>query len=326
MPTWLDSWVRFDKPTPAAIVSGVLGAPLRVSALMAGLRKKIGDRVREVNRMTESEVTEAAKHTSDVVIRARRYVEDTQKVLQQIDGRGQDGIGQLLGSQSELLRSHVSNMTSRAEAQDEQARQAARHAKSIGELAMSIDRLAGEVRLLAVNARIESARLGSQSAGFEVLASEMQRLSDEVASTNERVGDLAGRLGTDLPAIAQHAQELRKSMAEFAGEAAAKINDTESGVSVLQGYMLIVSQQGGAAMEDILRSSNSALSHLQFQDVVAQQLRQLDLWMHGSQVEVLHATGADSGVLGAVRGPEYQMEGDRISGEMIADSGEVSLF
>jgi methyl-accepting chemotaxis protein len=217
-------------------------------------------------------------------------------------------------------------MSERAAAQDERARNAAAAAKSIADLAASIERLAGEARLLAVNARIESSRLGAQSAGFEVLAAEMQRLSDEVATTNERVGELAGRLGHDLPWIAQHARDFRRAMEDFSTTATMQLDETERGVLDLRNQVQRASKAGGAVIEDILRASQAALSHLQFQDVVAQDLRQLDGQARNAQVETLQLLDADPELIAEIPDAEYTTVGGGMNGPAMTPSGEVMLF
>ena len=300
---------------------------LRASSAFTEFRMELVKRVRGINDTTSQEVGEAARYLNEVVESARAYVGDMQRALGRLQGQGQDGLGQLLGKQAQFLRNHSQEMADRAAAQDERARQAAAAAKSIGDLAASIDRLAGEARLLAVNARIESSRLGAQSAGFEVLATEMQRLSDEVASTNERVGELAGRLGQDLPWIAQHARDLRQSVDAFAATASVQLDETERGVRALHAQTTNASQAGGAVVEGILRASRSALSHLQFQDVVAQELRRMDSMARRAQVSALEALGADPTVIGDVPEAEYASAGnDLVPGKNVSASGDVLLF
>lgn len=297
-------------------------AKLRKGArLLTDFRELLVKRVRSINETTSTEVREAAHFLNAVVESARTYITDSQRALS-----GNDSIGQLLSKQAEFLRKHAAEMSDRAAAQDERARQAAAAAKSIADLAASIERLAGEARLLAVNARIESSRLGAHSAGFEVLAAEMQRLSDEVASTNERVGELAGRLGHDLPWIAQHARDFRRAMEDFSTTATMQLDDTERGVLDLRNQVQRAAKAGGVVIEDILRASQAALSHLQFQDVVAQDLRQLDGLARGAQMETLQLLDADPSVLAEIPDAEYQTAGEGLSGPAMSPSGEVMLF
>lgn len=298
----------------------------KTAAHISDFREALVKRVRAINETTSQEVREAAHFLNAVVESARTYVQDSQRALSRLQGEGNDSIGQLLSKQTEFLRKHSSEMSERAAAQDERARGAAAAAKSIADLAASIERLAGEARLLAVNARIESSRLGAHSAGFEVLASEMQRLSDEVASTNERVGELAERLGHDLPWIAQHARDFRRAMEDFSTTATMQLDETERGVLELRNQVQRASKMGGAVIEDILRASQAALSHLQFQDVIAQDLRQLDGQARDAQVQALQALDADPAVLAEIPDAEYTTAGAKLGGPPVASSGDVMLF
>lgn len=298
----------------------------KTAAHFSEFREILVKRVRSINETTSQEVREAAHFLNSVVESARLYVADSQRALSRLQGEGNDSIGQLLSKQTEFLRKHSSEMSERAAAQDERARQAAAAAKSIADLAASIERLAGEARLLAVNARIESSRLGAHSAGFEVLAAEMQRLSDEVASTNERVGELAERLGHDLPWIAQHARDFRRAMEDFSTTATMQLDETERGVLELRNQVQRASKTGGAVIEDILRASQSALSHLQFQDVIAQDLRQLDGQARAAQIEALQVLDADPSVIAEVPDAEYTTVGGTMAGPNVATSGDVLMF
>lgn len=303
---------------------------LRKCALtLTDYRDRLVKKVRQVNDQTNAEVKEAAHFLNNVVETARGFVADSQRALSRMQGEGEDSVGQLLSKQSQFLHDYAADMTERAAAQDERARQAAAAAKSIADLAASIERLAGEARLLAVNARIESSRLGAHSAGFEVLASEMQRLSDEVASTNERVGELAARLGQDLPWIAQHARDLRRAMEEFTTTSTMQLDETEKSVTDLRAQATRASRAGGAVLEDILRSSQAALSHLQFQDVVSQELRLLDGQARAAQLEVLQALNADPAVVSEIPDAEYRTlggDGPTPEGANTSAAGDVMLF
>jgi methyl-accepting chemotaxis protein len=280
----------------------------RVTSVLRGLRSKIGQRVSQLNQLAGDEIAAAANLMQEVVDRSTAYTQESERSLFKVEGRGAGGIGNLIATQASMLRDEVRSMAGRAAQQDERARHAAAAAKSIADLAQAIERLASEARLLAVNARIESSRLGAQSAGFEVLASEMQRLSDEVAGTNERVSELAARLGTDLPSIAQHARDLRSAMESFAVSASDRLQETETGVNALKQELDQLSRASNGAMEDILKASRGALSHLQFQDVVAKELRNFDARVQEAHVEIAQAMGADANALAEIPPPSVSGE------------------
>jgi hypothetical protein len=79
-------------------------------------------------------------------------------------------------------------------------------------------------------------------------------------------------------------------------------------------------------VEDILRASQSALSHLQFQDVIAQDLRQLDGQARQAQIEALQVLDADASVLAEIPEAEYTTVGGTMAGPNVATSGDVLMF
>jgi hypothetical protein len=107
-------------------------------------------------------------------------------------------------------------------------------------------------------------------------------------------------LGTDLPSIAQHARDLRSAMEGFAVSASDRLQETESGVNALKQELDSLSRASNIAMEDILKASRGALSHLQFQDVVAQELRRFDARVQEAHVEIAQAMGADANDLAEI--------------------------
>ena len=91
----------------------------------------------QLNQLTGDEVSAAAGLLNEIVERARAYVNDSQRAIAMIDGQGSESVGRLIGTQAMMLREQVKEMSGRAVAQDERARQAAAAAKSIADLAQS---------------------------------------------------------------------------------------------------------------------------------------------------------------------------------------------
>lgn len=180
-----------------------------------------------------AEVESAANALGAVVARARTYAQDSRNALSAVDHDGNDGVVRLLSDQAKFLGNHAAEMLERAAVQDQRAGQAAAAARDIADLAAAIKRLAGEARLLAVNARTSLPGLAPASAGFDVLASEMQRLSDEVAATNEHVSDLAEALERDLPLIALQAREILRAYRLFSSAVATMTDETTNSVNHL---------------------------------------------------------------------------------------------
>jgi hypothetical protein len=115
-------------------------------------------------------------------------------------------------------------------------------------------------------------------------------------------------------------------MENFSSTTTNQLDETERSVSELRMQINKASKAGGAVIEDIMRASQAALSHLQFQDVVAQDLRQLDSVARAAQLEALNAAGADAGLLAEVPPSDYATVSDGQGGAPVSAPGEVLLL
>jgi hypothetical protein len=267
-----------------------------------------------------------------VVARASGHIREIKEVLSGMtDQSGQgagphrSGVTAAIAEQSVVLREHVSDLTARAASQDTCARSARAESTIILSTAGIIAKLAREARMLALNARIEASRsgVGGGANGFGVIAEEMQRLANEVVAANALVQNVAVRLGDILPTVADQALEIRARADAFARVSATKITEVESGVSQLQNDVSDTLRASDVAIEAILRSSGEALSHLQFQDVAAQQLIQIDGWIYS--VQSAEAAGDREAL--AVLEPPLQVEVGGGQAAMKSDAtGTVLIF
>jgi len=102
--------------------------------------------------------------------------------------------------------------------------------QEIGNIVEVIEDIAAQTNLLALNAAIEAARAGEQGRGFAVVADEVRRLAERVASATKEISDL-------ITGIQRSVHSSVKVMAEGATE-------TENGARV--------AAEAGAALEEIL--------------------------------------------------------------------------
>jgi methyl-accepting chemotaxis protein len=177
------------------------------------------------------------------------------------------------------VKDHVADMAARIIAHDEATQRAVDHVASTLSSAKVIATLTHHAKVLALNARIESARAGDQARGFTVIAEEMARLSKSVAETNQRVQQLASTLSDLLPLMAAQTRELRDRSERFADQANAQISTLDHHIAAMRDNIAATASGSDDAMAQVLRDSNTALSHLQFQDVAAARLRGVTTWV-----------------------------------------------
>jgi methyl-accepting chemotaxis protein len=299
-----------------------------IGALLAGARREVWEHLTHVIQASEAEVMAAARAVMDVADRTRTQIERSRSVLVGLEDARRGGISEVVREQSLMLREHVDDMSQRVKAQDEQAHDALAQVAAIGGLARQIAKMASEAQLLALNARIESSRLAGQSQGFNVVATEMMRLSNEVAAANQRVTQVADRLCAILPTLAQGAHDLRGRVDEFAQRAGERLEEVDRKVNALHAEVTEVVRGADAALGAVVRHSQEALSHLQYQDVAAQELRRIDTRLHDLQVAAARSLG-DVHAVAAIEPPRQPVHVTAAEGGdagMVAEPGQVLLF
>jgi methyl-accepting chemotaxis protein len=173
-----------------------------------------------------------------------------------------------------------------------------------------IGQLTRTSNLLAVNAKIEAARLGDSGRGFAVIADHMRQLSETIAVSSKRVGGATEAVQNGLPQVAQSASTLLRRTHEFVvdmqrqAQTAAKKGNPEAGAQ--------------SALDEILNLSNRALSHLQFQDPLAQKLSGITRELSTLEERARLILEGDTSVLPAAA--DESQPTDEPS------SGEVNLF
>jgi methyl-accepting chemotaxis protein len=113
--------------------------------------------------------------------------------------------------------------------------------QEIGNIVAVIDDIAAQTNLLALNAAIEAARAGEQGRGFAVVADEVRKLAERVASATKEISGL-------ITGIQQSVDASVKVMAEGATE-------TDAGARV--------ASEAGTALQEILAAVDSVNSQME---------------------------------------------------------------
>lgn len=274
-------------------------------------RDKVLERIAKARKLTDSEVYHAGVALNELVQRAQAYMTEVNQRMSST-AESKDGVSERLASIQRI-----------AKTQEELVSKALENLAGIAKAGRQIQEMSGASRLLALNARVESARFGGEGGrAFNVIADEMRELSQSVETTNTMVSRLAAHLQRSLPNIQEQTRSMSASIAGLVDEMAAR-NET------LQAVFRASIEAGSGALESILSSARRSLSHLQFQDLMIQDLEGIERILVKSHEAVSHAISpggeADKshesrflGTLGA--------ELDEESSASDLEAGEVLLF
>ncbi|MDP3157438.1 MAG: hypothetical protein Q8N23_32520 [Archangium sp.] len=286
------------------------------------LRTDILERTREINGVTEREVMAAAASTARIVGEATTHITQLRALLTSLDDSSGGAPRQPAAA---AIESRHRPIATRIERQCEKASEAATQCTNIEAAAHEVQGLALRAKLIALNANIQAARAdGPEERGFARIAMEMMELSQEIARANERVGELAGALASILPGLAAEAETIRGASEAFSLELTARVSESEADASRLRTEVGQMIHQSDAVMAHVIDASNDSLSHLQFQDTVAQGLLRMDSWLRGAQVKASEVLGLRVDEREFAAAAHVELGGEKAVDQH--NAGEVVLF
>ena len=274
-------------------------------------RDKVIERIAKARKLTDSEVYQAGVAMNEVVVTAQAYMKQVNESMSNT-AHSEQGVDDTLTSIRRL-----------AKRQEELVAEALENLTGIDKAGRKIQEMSGASRLLALNARVESARLeGAQSRAFDVIADEMRELSQSVENTNTMVSELTSQLQSSLPQIQEQVRTMSETIASL-------VQEMDERNAHLQGVFQKSIDAGNDALDKVLTSARSGLGHLQFQDLMIQDLEGIERILHVSRNQVaniIDPEGAkdvetESTFLGTI-GAELDEE----EGPSDLESGEVLLF
>jgi len=174
----------------------------------------------------------------------------------------------------------------------------------------AINGLSHYSNVLSVNARIEAARIGERGAGFAVIADHTRELSKTIREAAGRVGAAIVAVRQGLPPVSERASAMHERTRTFIDVVGEQMRSAS--------LQAATGSAGIRRLDGVVRLSNEALSHLQFQD------------------QLSHALAAINGDLGVVEDRVCRVLGGEDALEPIAadavpsadhpQPGKVNLF
>jgi methyl-accepting chemotaxis protein len=296
----------------------------RMAAGIAEFRTLLMQRINDVNATTMREVMDAASSVAAVVDGASAHVKRVKEMVASLEGGGGGGVAAAVARQGEVLRRFFEAVSRDIARQEEASDRAQQNLKRIAKASSDTAHLASAARLLALNARIEAARVGGHGNCFSTIAGEMQHLAEQITQANEFIDSLASRLSQDLPEVAASARALRASSEELSSDLASATAEVEDETAAMRHVIRQLLEQSDHEMSVLIHASHEALSHLQFQDVIAQGLLRIEPVLHDLQIEQLKELGLEELIAELPTAQHREIGGDKPVDQ--DNAGEVLLF
>lgn len=296
----------------------------RLAEGLSEFRALLMQRINDVNATTSREVIAAASSVAAVVDGATAHIRRVKEMVGSIDGHDGGGVAAAVARQSEVLRRFFESVSRDIARQESASDRAQQSLQRITKAASDTAHLASAARLLALNARIEAARVGGHGNCFSTIAGEMQHLAEQITQANEFIDSVAARMSKDLPEVALSARALRASSEDLSKDLSAATQEVERETDGMRDVIRRMMEQSDHEMSYLITSSHEALSHLQFQDVIAQGLLRLEPGFHELQIQQAVELGIED-IIPQLPKPQH----NEIGGDKPVDqdnAGEVLLF
>jgi methyl-accepting chemotaxis protein len=210
-------------------------------------------RVEELRSVTEREVMACGDALSSLVDKARELIADSDRHVATSMARSEETMSRFVGGMQEDVR-----------AQESAVAHVLQLADGIEKAVNAIEKLTQSSHILAINCAIEAAHLGEKGRGFAVLATHMRELSGNIRSAADTVTSSIKDVRAGLPPVMERATSMTERTRSFTAEVSEQVRSASARSA---------SGTAGGRLDEVLELSNVALSHLQFQDPVAQSLR-----------------------------------------------------
>ncbi|MDI7741196.1 methyl-accepting chemotaxis protein [Lysinibacillus fusiformis] len=247
--------------------------------------EQVAKTMEEIASGTESQ----ASHASDLSSSMGTYVEKVEEANEngeRIHQSSNEVLNLTEGGSKLMLQSieQMTNIDRIVQSSVQKVQQLDSQTNEISKLVTVIREVAEQTNLLALNAAIEAARAGEQGRGFAIVAEEVRKLAEQVASSVSDITQIVDRIQTDSSEVANELQagyiEVEKGTSKLksTGETFEKINDSVKAmvdnIQTVSESLLIIkstSQEMNSSIEEIASISEEAAAGVEQTSASTQQ-------------------------------------------------------
>lgn len=235
-----------------ALQAPLIGADVRILIEIGDSHEQIAQRIKDVQAVTEREVLACGNVLGEIVDKARHLTDESNRAVALSMTRSEEITGQF-----------VQGMREDIVTQETAVQRVLELAGGIEAAVAAINDLTLSSKVLAINARIEAARLGAQGKGFAVIADSLSGLSGVIRAASDTVSSSIEAIRKGLPQMRASAASMNERTSVFIEQVSRQVKSAAAQTGDFQ---------SDGSLAELQELSNQALSHLQFQDPMAQKL------------------------------------------------------
>jgi methyl-accepting chemotaxis protein len=293
--------------------------------------------------LSEREVVAIGTHIAEINREAVTNLDALTGLSSEFDTsavQGRSSLETAVRGQEGILQAFASDLNEGLAHQREATAGIVEVARKIQGFVAGIEVVALDLRMLTLNAKLEAARWGSKGAAFVTVAIGMRDLTTEVQRVNEHVGSLATRLSSLATQVVDNEKVMHGLGLRLTEDVAARMNELRRAYDQTRTSTAKAVSAGTEGAHRMVAISTNTLTNLQFQDRMAQTLREAEAVVACARAvtdELLAYLGADSeGDVGAAIQRVRARSGNAVvrisaeselqSSDMGMQSGVVELF
>lgn len=246
------------------------------------LATRISHSLDHANEVTERATLAVGEHIAKLFEIARRDNELASRSLSGMIG-GESGGGERAGSEQgvaalvEQQRNMINAFTGEArrffQRQIEMSEAAVVACREMERSVEAIERLVFSSKILAFNVQVESIRLGEQGRSFSVLGEEMVGFSTRVNQANTAIQHALSSVRDSMRRFHEESVAVDCKLTKYSEQLDERLEHVEQRTGRLTASLAETLERITSSNENLMSHSQFALSELQFQDPLAQELR-----------------------------------------------------
>ncbi len=251
--------------------------PTEVVREIAG---RISKSLQDAREKTEDAVLAVCDHVAKLVEIATQGNEEAEDTLRTIVGAGpgskvhfnETSIAEVVHTQAESVNCFVADTREFFNQQIEIGNAASRSFQEMELCVAQVVKLVFSSEILAYNIQIESARLGDEGRAFSVLGDEMVRFSSKVRDANIAIQSSLKLVTETMRHFQEQSKAMDARLDSFTEHLQQKMDDVRRRTTRLTDSLHLTLDRITNRNREVISCSHDALSELQFQDPLAQNL------------------------------------------------------